>query len=313
MKTNQSGPMRSRGFTLIELLVVIAIIAVLIALLLPAVQQAREAARRTQCKNNLKQLGLALHNYHDTFSSFPISLYGGYGDTARVGGYDQNSRSWGWPVRLLPYIDQSPLYTLINPGSNTMAASGQVATALPAFLCPSDPALPRITENTSYMTGGITVARTDYKGVMGNDWNWGAYTNNSVGNGDSFTDNNGLLYTLDYRSYRYIARVTDGTSNTLAIGEAVCNTGFTDGNGSGYSWMNAAETAATAAVPINTYSPKSPASLPWDQRWSFASAHTGGCHFLMADGAVRFLSQNMSLQTYYALASIDGSEAVGEF
>jgi prepilin-type N-terminal cleavage/methylation domain-containing protein len=303
---------RKAGFTLIELLVVIAIIAILIALLLPAVQQAREAARRTECKNNLKQLGLALHNYHDVYQAFPISLYGGYGDTANVGGYNQNSKSWGWPVRLLPYIDQAPLYNLINPGTTTMAASGQIATVVPVFLCPSDPALARIDENTSYMVG-VTVARTDYKGVMGNDWNWGAYANNTVSAGDSFTNNNGLLYTLDYRSYRRISRITDGTSNTLAIGEAVCNPLFVDGNGSGYSWMNAAETAATAAVPINTYNPKTPSSLPWDQRWSFASAHTGGCQFLLCDGAVRFLSQNIDLNTYRALASIDGGENIGDF
>ena len=110
--------------------IVIAIIAVLIALLLPAVQQAREAARRSQCENNLKQIGLALHNYHDVFLAFPISLYGGYGDTANVGGYDQNSKSWGWPVRILPYIDQSPLYNIINPGTTSMAASGRPTISL---------------------------------------------------------------------------------------------------------------------------------------------------------------------------------------
>lgn len=102
MQVRSRHAVRQTGFTLIELLVVIAIIAILIALLLPAVQQAREAARRSTCRNNLKQLGLALHNYHDAFTGFPVNLYGGYGDTANVGGYTQTSKSWGWMVRILP-------------------------------------------------------------------------------------------------------------------------------------------------------------------------------------------------------------------
>lgn len=305
---------RQRGFTLIELLVVIAIIAVLIALLLPAVQQAREAARRSQCKNNLKQLGLAIHNYHDNFNKFPICIYGGYGDTANAGGYTQTSRSWGWPVRLLPYVDQAPLYNLINPGSTTMAASGQMATILPVFLCPSDSAPAVIAETTSYTTGGTPAARTDYKGVMGNRWNWGAYTFNAPPSGDAFTDNNGPLYTLNYRKSTGLNAVTDGTSNTLIIGESVCNQTFAqDGNGPGYSWMNAAENTATCAVPINTYKSNSPTGTAWDVRWSFASQHVGGCHFVMCDGAVRFLSENISLTTYRQLATIDGGEVLGEF
>ena len=135
-----------RGFTLIELLVVIAIIAVLISLLLPAVQQAREAARRSQCKNNLKQLGLALHNYHDTYSVFPpgalaLSTTGvAYkpGDTepsrtAVVGG-------WGWTVFVLPFIDQGPLYNSLAPNGNNFpsAPTTLTKTILPVFLCPSD-------------------------------------------------------------------------------------------------------------------------------------------------------------------------------
>jgi prepilin-type N-terminal cleavage/methylation domain-containing protein len=310
------GPgVRPVGFTLIELLVVIAIIAVLIALLLPAVQQAREAARRSQCKNNLKQLGIALHNYHDALNAFPVSLYGGYGDTAGVGGWQQTSKSWGWPVHLLPYLDQAPLYTLCNPGMNTIEASGQIATVVPVFLCPSDPQGSRETNNNSYITGNIVCAVNNYKGVMGSDWNWGTYTNNVVAPGDSFTDNNGLLYTLDYRSYKKISKVIDGTSNTIFIGETVCNKNFAaDGTGPGNNWVNAASTCATTAVPINTFSFNAPAaSVAWDVRWSFGSAHTGGAHFLMGDGAVRFISNNISMVTYRSLSTIAGGEVVGEF
>ena len=311
---NEKQICRSRGFTLIELLVVIAIIAILIALLLPAVQQAREAARRTQCKNNLKQLGLALHNYHDVFNKFPINIYGGYGDTANAGGYTETSRSWGWPVRLLPYIEQASLYTICDPGTKTMLASGQTKTVVSAFLCPSDPAPAVLAENTSYSTSANgPYARTNYKGVMGDDWNWGAYTNNTVVAGDAFTDNNGILHTLNYRKNKGLNGVTDGTSNTFAIGESVCNEQFVDSNGPGYSWMNAAENTATCAVPLNTYKNQSPTSTAWDVRISFASLHVGGGQFVMCDGAVRFISENVSLIIYRQLATIDGGEVLGEF
>ena len=310
----QRGGSRPVGFTLIELLVVIAIIAVLIALLLPAVQQAREAARRSQCKNNMKQLGLALHNYHDALRAFPISLYGGYGDTAGVGGYTQTSKSWGWPVHLLPYLDQAPLYMLCNPGANTMLASGQLATVIPVFNCPSDPAGTREVENHTYITGSLTCAINNYKGVMGSDWNWGAYANNVVVAGDAFTNNNGLLYTLDYRDYRKISMVTDGLSNTMFLGETVCNKNFAvDPSGPGNNWMNAASTCASTAVPLNTFTFATAASFPWDQRWSFGSAHVGGAHFLLGDGAVRFISSNISLVTYRGLSTIAGGEVIGEF
>jgi prepilin-type N-terminal cleavage/methylation domain-containing protein/prepilin-type processing-associated H-X9-DG protein len=306
---------RQVGFTLIELLVVIAIIAVLIALLLPAVQQAREAARRSQCKNNLKQLGLALHNYHEALSAFPINLYGGYGDTANVGGYTQTSKSWGFIVHLLPYLDQAPLYNLTNPGANTMLASGQMASVIPVLLCPSDPTGARETENTTYTTGNLNVAVTNYKGVIGSDWDWGTYANNVVNAGsDSFVDNNGLFHALNYRKYKKMSSITDGTSNTVAIGESVCNPNFATGDGPGNTWMNTAAVGATTAVPINTVNNiQTNASVAWDRKWSFSSMHTGGAHFLMADGAVRFISNNISMTTYRDLSTLAGAEVIGEF
>ena len=315
MQTNSPMSQRSRGFTLIELLVVIAIIAVLIALLLPAVQQAREAARRSQCKNNLKQIGLALQNYHDNSRAFPISLYGGYGDTANVGGWQQTSRSWGWPVRILPYVDQDALFKKASPGTKTIAASGVMAQVVPAFLCPSDPQGGIENQNNSYITGNTKCAVTNYKGVMGSDWNWGVFTNNVVAPGDSFTDNNGLLYPLDYRSFKQMNTIKDGTSTTLAVGETICNQNFAqDGTGPGNNWMNAASTCATTAVPLNRFhNASTSASTPWDQRWSFGSGHGGGAHFVMADGAVRFINNSIARQTYRDLSSINGREAIGEF
>ncbi|QDT81696.1 Type II secretion system protein G precursor [Gimesia maris] len=314
MQVRSRLPVRQTGFTLIELLVVIAIIAILIALLLPAVQQAREAARRSTCRNNLKQLGLALHNYHDAFTGFPVNLYGGYGDTAKVGGYTQTSKSWGWMVRILPYIDQASLYNECDPGNKTMLDSGHLATVVPVFLCPSDPAPAVITESTPYTTGGTNVARTDYKGVMGSDWQWGAYTNNiiTVG-GDSFENNNGLFFALSYRKFRRLRDITDGASNTTVVGESVANEAMAASFRPGWSWMNAAECNASCAVPLNTYNSRSPLTLPWDVVHSFASQHTGGGHFLLADGAVRFISDNIDLATYRDLSSTNGGEILGEF
>src|SRR5262245_45950852 len=138
--------MRSRrpAFTLIELLVVIAIIAVLIALLLPAVQQAREAARRTQCKNNLKQIGLAYHNYHDTHNCLPPQgETNGFVDSASMNVTPKPV--WGWSTYVLPFIDQAPLFNQLNPGPTSLTAAVQsntlyplVQTMLPVYRCPSD-------------------------------------------------------------------------------------------------------------------------------------------------------------------------------
>ena len=144
MKKNRPELRRQRAFTLIELLVVIAIIAVLIALLLPAVQQAREAARRTQCKNNLKQIGLALHNYHDTYMKFPASMYFSSFPGGGLIGYQQSGADTthgpSWLVGMLPYIDQAPLYNLANftvaigNAINAPITSANIA----GFQCPSD-------------------------------------------------------------------------------------------------------------------------------------------------------------------------------
>ncbi|MEX1228608.1 MAG: DUF1559 domain-containing protein [Planctomycetaceae bacterium] len=319
---------RRRGFTLIELLVVIAIIAVLIALLLPAVQQAREAARRSQCTNNLKQLGLAMHNYHDTYQFFPINMYGGYGgcNTAWVNNvlsmngtvtpYQQNGKPWSFHAYLLPYIDQANFYNTLNPGNLPISGSGQMDVVVPVFVCPSDGNGPRLIESTSYTTGSTNVSITNYKGVMGSSWNWGAYVNNVVSYfcGDAFVDNNGLFPLFTNMRPRRFESVKDGMSNTLVMGESVVNKTFaTDGNGPGWSWMNSAEANATAAVPINTYNHKSPSSTTWDVRWSFASPHEGGAFFLLGDGTVRFLSENMSLFLYRNLSTYDGAEVLGEF
>ena len=153
------------GFTLIELLVVIAIIAILIALLLPAVQQAREAARRSQCKNNLKQLGLALHNYHDTYGMFPMAVIGrpgaGWQCSVMSNGDavpNNDYRSWGWGTFILPFVDQAPLYNQLQPDGCRMPNSDAtyngemlLRQSLPVFICPSDtgPALNAFFQNYS--------------------------------------------------------------------------------------------------------------------------------------------------------------------
>ena len=201
---------RKRGFTLIELLVVIAIIAVLIALLLPAVQQAREAARRTQCKNNLKQLGLALHNYESTFSVYPMT---------NAQNYLPNTQGFSPQARLLPYLEQANLQNLLDftqPAFtgpfNALIPNPLFATAfanpIPFFLCPSDPAP---TQNTG--AGGAVYAGLNYMI---------SYGSGTAANYDLRWKTDGIAYE---NSNARIADVTDGTSNTVYASESVRSAG----------------------------------------------------------------------------------------
>lgn len=315
------------GFTLIELLVVIAIIAVLIALLLPAVQQAREAARRSQCKNNLKQVGLALHNYHEAQGVFPYAT-ANTGQCFTASG-DLVTNHTGW-LMLLPYIDQAPLYNQFNfnmatgirntgggtllggatsPANTNLALSTNV---LKALLCPSDNGSPTYPgADVNYGCGVANSARTSYGFSV------------SEGNGCTRWMNEGIttksLFGLNSRSN--IRDVTDGTSNTVAVVETTLEVD----DGRTESWACSSHVGMginlNAARGINNFrccSWRSPANAQYQYgrngEWGEpGSLHTGGIHVLMADGAVRFISENIDTTTRTYLAKISDGNPVGDF
>lgn len=311
---------KCRGFTLIELLVVIAIIAILIALLLPAVQQAREAARRTQCKNNLKQLGLAIHNYHDVYNCIPIADVNG------------TSTPVSAHARLLPYIDQGPLFALIdfnvpyNHANNTAARMVEV----PSFRCPSDPTpLP-----------GSVGGRNNYY------WNAGngvvMYASGTTGQPQP----NGIIY--HSKRYRF-ADITDGLSNTACMAEKLTGDGSngissprTDTFSPG-TYPNNADEATTQcnAVDVTDLGQQGYSNVggPWLQQYHSTnqynhvlppngrscmfppgriattanSQHSGGVQIMLCDGSARFVSENIDTDLWRSIGSINGGEKLGEF
>jgi prepilin-type N-terminal cleavage/methylation domain-containing protein len=299
---------RRRAFTLIELLVVIAIIAILIALLLPAVQQAREAARRTQCKNNLKQMGLALHNYHDTTLQFPpLFIY--QDNPAACAATPCNEPSWGWTMMILPYMDQAPLYNTVNPGPITLRAAladtakrPLLQTPLAAFRCPSDvgPLL------TALAISGQLTSRSNYPGV------------NGTGPRTYMTAQAGIFGKRNVGTK--MRDVTDGTSNTIMVGERASKSktnvndsythwvGVSEGNTDNSGFKGALELAGTTGYAMNT-----PQAASWMFQSWFSSAHVGGAHFIMGDGSIRFVSENVDLNLYKGLSTFGGGEVVGEF
>ena len=285
-----------RGFTLVELLVVIAIIGILIALLLPAVQQAREAARRIQCTNNLKQLGVALHNYHDTFGSLPS------------GAIRKNGNScWGWSALILPFVEQENMYDElgVTKGSpddshvaNATLTENYMKTPLDAYLCPSD----------SGFSGSLNTNRQvdsgDFSGT-----NLTPAVSNYVGNFGHLTDtdaplnNTGLFF---FNSKIKFRDVTDGLSNTVAVGEREsfnCKSGTWFGSSfSGVGTVGASMILASNRPQIN---------LDTDtQAWNaadmqgcgsgFSSLHPGGAMVLFCDGSVKFLSETIEHNWYAA-------------
>lgn len=312
---NLSGS-RTRGFTLIELLVVIAIIAVLIALLLPAVQQAREAARRTQCKNNLKQIGLAIHNYHDTFGVFPFGTTHDGGDNlVATDEAAASNASWGWGASILPQIDQSTLFNALGVNTNTLDVVLRAATTTPAiqqliytklaaYRCPSDTAPDlntwRVNYNTYYGGSGVNgrsspgggfLATSNYVASHGTLWTL-PYQQYTLGQ-----DPYGVFYTDSKLSFRDI---TDGSSNTIFIGErnwknkAAVWAGTRNVTGHGDWGLRMTE--ASPSYPQNYWAPD-PATSSSIAGDSFSSAHVGGAQYLFGDGTVRFVSDNINYDT----------------
>ncbi|MGQ0637726.1 MAG: DUF1559 family PulG-like putative transporter [Planctomycetaceae bacterium] len=285
-----------RGFTLIELLVVIAIIAVLIALLLPAVQQAREAARRTQCKNNLKQFGLAVHNYNDTHNMFPPLEFARFLDTTTM--TFVSIPSWCYHTMLLPFLDQAPLYNTINPGPVTLTQFAQtangralLATSLPVLQCPSDMG-PQ--PNTLRPFTTLAPGNTIYMGKA-----------NVVGCGGNLNDIDGVIQQQGNIRFR---DVTDGLSNTFLGGEkaTLLKKGGQTMQAAANIWPGCSEERDDTFGTAPAWSMTCHTWWRMNDGWSetfvpipdqvFSSWHVGGSQFVLCDGSVRFVSENIQIR-----------------
>jgi prepilin-type N-terminal cleavage/methylation domain-containing protein/prepilin-type processing-associated H-X9-DG protein len=303
--------LKRSGFTLIELLVVIAIIAILIGLLVPAVQKVREAAARTQCENNLKQLALAVHSYHDTYKRIPpnatVIMYTWGNGTTTGDSAVPGPQTWTWIARILPYIEQGPLANTFNIPAGTLgnAKAGLVAM-IPVLLCPSqDPTQNPATDWPNI--GGISMSLTNYKGVSGNNWAWSsnpAFNFKDPKKGNNGLDNgNGIFYRSDGNRKLTLLGIRDGTSNTMMIGES---THEYDQHCGGWAYPNYVN--ATCAIPLNYQDPYSTSYGDWPNRYSFHAPHTGGGNFAFADASVRFVQDSIDLPSYWALSTINGGE-----
>ncbi len=305
-------PLPRRAFTLIELLVVIAIIAILIGLLLPAVQKVREAAGRAQCSNNIKQLAIAVHSYHDVNNTFPRNGARGVNGS----GSCCTATAWGWIARVLPFLEQDPLFKLagIDTASITNNAAG--ATVIKTLLCPSDNATSfGSTRANPTIYGNYQGGPTNYKGISGSNWCWGDFPNTGTnGTCDVFYQNgtgksDGIFFRTDILFPMKLTSVTDGTSNTYMIGEDVPEMS------AWCAWPYANHTTGTCAIPLNTnmdkkYGVANGEDGKWPNTYSFRSRHTQGANFALADGSVRYVRQSIPIATYRAFSTVAGGEPV---
>lgn len=372
---------RQRAFTLIELLVVIAIIAILIALLLPAVQQARESARRTQCRNNMKQIGLAFHNYHDVYLRFPSALSCSSGLSTDDGGagvfaigegpgprddsyVDDNIHTW--TERILPYLDQANVYNGIDFSSAMGAGDAALSTAagsatggvysahanatltavIPAYTCPTAPHSGAQVEpyNDDWLGDSDSITRYYGGGVLDYtptaDW-----LSSDLNGGQGILDIEHDPGDLGSDGVK-IGAITDGTSNTFILGERsapgskewVIGTPLNDLSDeqvglmgpSWYDWQwstghfwRALQPGSCngdySTCPTFTGTEKffnrrgGQCLINCNNKWNYYSFHTGGAHFLMADGSVQFLNENINTTTLINLHGCQDGAVIGEF
>ena len=311
------------AFTLVELLVVIAIIAILIALLLPAVQSAREAARRGQCLNQLKQIGIAFHNYHSSHGTFPMGAHKKQShNPAPPNTLVGVELGWTWATHILPFLEENAVYDQLDmtstvfafgpPGSGAFAHGGNLdvgGTIIRGYLCPTDPQDP---SPFSVGSGGggraIVVAQTNYVGLADSH---DRFNNLSTdGDPDITYSGDGMLFNV---SSVQIRDVFDGTSQTLLVGEA---TGKETPGKLHFYWS--AEAVADMSNGIN-----GPCSIPGDGTWcyhgtrsggatGFSSWHPGGAQFVLVDGSARFFSENTAQSLLEALSSRAAGEVISE-
>ncbi|NQT13460.1 MAG: DUF1559 domain-containing protein [Planctomycetes bacterium] len=306
------------GFTLVELLVVIAIIGILIALLLPAVQAAREAARRSQCTNNEKQMALAMHNYHDSYKTLPYGGATGWGHT--------------WHAYILPFMEQRPLYETIpwtdsGWGQNSSPADPFTILArqtVPAFRCPSE------VLDVAYAPTMNSISRRGVGSYIGNAG--GNFTSDNRGSGIDARISDGVLRAYAIRTSTRkrdpipFADILDGTSNTALLGESpfsvrapctVCDRLYLYSNnsdsGQGSDWSE--YLGSTFYPPNRSLVDPSTAGAPTnnERELSFGSYHPGGFNMALSDGSVRFVSETIDRTTFQAVGSRRGYEALGEW
>ncbi len=283
--------MKRNAFTLVELLVVIAIIGVLVGLLLPAVQAAREAARRMSCSNNFKQLGLALHNYHDTYQAFPLAA-------------TDMTQGLSLHVALLPFLEQSNKYDrfiIIEPWTTANNRPLAQDGPMDMFLCPSGPEKVA-DDNTADYT-------THYYGIMGptgiNPQSGVAYRENTAGSHGGWGLQGLFHWGLKTKNF---ANIVDGTSNSLAFGEI--SWADRNGNATRYrSWTRGGQVNQYMAPAKNVAQAINSDYTANFNDMSMGSEHPGGAMFGLCDGSVRFIGETINFNTYLTAASIDGRES----